>query len=100
MSSLYEKSRVFHLDVPQIHVALDKKTVLAEKIVAEAIEKAERELRGTSLVADSGIGQDDVSFAESLTTEIMASAMVSAGHAVSRYVSRSLRVSGQRDQFT
>uniref|UniRef100_A0A8D1Z2Q6 A-kinase anchor 110kDa C-terminal domain-containing protein n=1 Tax=Sus scrofa TaxID=9823 RepID=A0A8D1Z2Q6_PIG len=83
LSSLYEKSRVFHLDVPQIHVALDKKTVLAEKIVAEAIEKAERELRGTSLVADSGIGQDGVSFAESLTTEIMASAMVSAGHAVS-----------------
>ena len=51
-------------------------------------------------MADSGIGQDGVSFAESLTTEIMASAMVSAGHAVSRYVSRSLRVSGQRDKFT
>uniref|UniRef100_A0A8C3VM11 A-kinase anchoring protein 11 n=1 Tax=Catagonus wagneri TaxID=51154 RepID=A0A8C3VM11_9CETA len=83
LSNFYEKSRIFHLDVPQIHVDLDKKTVLAEKIVAEAIAKAERELSSISLVADSGIGQDGVSFAESLTTEIMASAMVSAGHAVS-----------------
>lgn len=79
-SNIYRKSRIFHLDVPQIHVNLDKKTVLAEKIVAEAIEKAERELSNTSLAADSGIGQDGISFAESLTTEIMTSAMTNVGH--------------------
>nr|XP_019605348.1 PREDICTED: A-kinase anchor protein 11 isoform X1 [Rhinolophus sinicus]XP_019605349.1 PREDICTED: A-kinase anchor protein 11 isoform X1 [Rhinolophus sinicus]XP_019605350.1 PREDICTED: A-kinase anchor protein 11 isoform X1 [Rhinolophus sinicus]XP_019605351.1 PREDICTED: A-kinase anchor protein 11 isoform X1 [Rhinolophus sinicus] len=80
--SIYQKSRIFHLDVPQIHVDLDK-TVLAEMIVAEAIENAERELSNTSLAADSGIGQDGVSFAESLTTEIMTSAMMNVGRAVS-----------------
>ncbi|XP_012610906.3 A-kinase anchor protein 11 isoform X2 [Microcebus murinus] len=81
-SSIYQKSRIFHLDVPQIHVNLDK-TVLAEKIVAEAIEKAERELSNASLAADSGIGQDGASFAESLATEIMTSAVTNVGHAVS-----------------
>ncbi|XP_054980119.1 A-kinase anchor protein 11 isoform X2 [Sorex araneus] len=79
-SNFFQKSRIFHLDVPQIHVDLDKKVVLAEKIVAEAIEKAERELSSTSLAADSGIGQDGISFAESLSTEIMTSAMTSHGH--------------------
>ncbi|XP_075806018.1 A-kinase anchor protein 11 isoform X3 [Microtus pennsylvanicus] len=83
LSSIHLKSRVFHLDVPQIHVNLDKRAVLAEKIVAEAIEKAERELSNTSLAADSGIGQDGISFAESLTTEIMASAVTDAEHVVS-----------------
>ncbi|XP_059851487.1 A-kinase anchor protein 11 [Delphinus delphis] len=82
-SNVYQKSRVFRLDVPQIHIDLDKKTVLAEKIVAEAIEKAERELSSTSLAAESGIGQDGVIFAESLTTEIMTSAMRNVGQAVS-----------------
>uniref|UniRef100_A0A3Q2HZA0 A-kinase anchoring protein 11 n=1 Tax=Equus caballus TaxID=9796 RepID=A0A3Q2HZA0_HORSE len=82
-SNIYQKSRVFHLDVPQIHVDLDKKTVLAEKIVAEAIEKAERELSNASLAADSGIGQDGVSFAESLTTEIMTSVMTNVAPLVS-----------------
>ncbi|KAM4859906.1 A-kinase anchor protein 11 isoform 2-T4 [Thomomys bottae] len=82
LGNIYQKSRIFHLDVPQIHVNLDKKTVLAEKIVAEAIEKAERELSNTSLAADSGIGQDGISFAESLTTEIMTSAL-NVGHDVS-----------------
>ncbi|CAH6824146.1 Akap11 [Phodopus roborovskii] len=75
LGSIQQKSRIFHLDVPQIHVNLDKRAVLAEKIVAEAIEKAERELSNISLTADSGIGQDGVSFAESLTTEIMTSAV-------------------------
>ncbi|KAH0510105.1 A-kinase anchor protein 11 [Microtus ochrogaster] len=84
LSSIHLKSRVFHLDVPQIHVNLDKRAVLAEKIVAEAIEKAERELSNTSLAADSGIGQDGISFAESLTTEIMTSAVTDAEHVVSR----------------
>uniref|UniRef100_A0A673SNR0 A-kinase anchoring protein 11 n=1 Tax=Suricata suricatta TaxID=37032 RepID=A0A673SNR0_SURSU len=83
LSSIYQEPRIFHLDVPQICLGLDKKTVLAEKIVAEAIEKAERELSNASLAADSGIGQDGVSFAESLTTEIMTSAMTNVGHAVS-----------------
>lgn len=83
LSSTHLKSRVFHLDVPQIHVNLDKRAVLAEKIVAEAIEKAERELSNTSLAADSGIGQDGISFAESLTTEIMTSAVTDAEHVVS-----------------
>ncbi|XP_023587381.1 A-kinase anchor protein 11 isoform X1 [Trichechus manatus latirostris] len=82
-SNIYQKSRIFHLDVPQIHVNLDKKTVLAEKVVAEAIEKAERELSNTSLAADSGIGQDGITFAESLTAEIMTSAMTNVGLAVS-----------------
>ncbi|KAB0343131.1 hypothetical protein FD754_020057 [Muntiacus muntjak] len=83
LSNFCQKSRIFHLDVPQIHVALDKKTVLAEKIVAEAIEKAERELSSTSQAADSGIGQEGVSFAESRSTEILTSAVVSAGQAIS-----------------
>ncbi|XP_038312513.1 A-kinase anchor protein 11 isoform X1 [Canis lupus baileyi] len=83
LSNIHQESRICHLDVPQIHVGLDKKTVLAEKIVAEAIEKAERELSNTSLAADSGIGQDGISFVESLTTEIMTSAMTNVGRAVS-----------------
>ncbi|EGW09123.1 A-kinase anchor protein 11 isoform X2 [Cricetulus griseus] len=83
LGSIHQKSRIFHLDVPQIHVNLDKRAVLAEKIVAEAIEKAERELSNTSLAADSGIGQDGISFAESLTTEIMTSAVTNAEHVVS-----------------
>ncbi|KAG8520244.1 A-kinase anchor protein 11 [Galemys pyrenaicus] len=82
-SNIYQKSRIFHLDVPQIHIYPDKKTVLAEKIVAEAIEKAERELSNTSLAADSGIGQDGLSFAESLSAEIVTSAMTNVGHAAS-----------------
>ncbi|XP_036054553.1 A-kinase anchor protein 11 isoform X4 [Onychomys torridus] len=83
LSSIHQKSRIFHLDVPQIHVNLDKRAVLAEKIVAEAIEKAERELSNTSLAADSGIGQDGISFADSLTTDIMTSAVTNAEHVVS-----------------
>ncbi|XP_036916059.1 A-kinase anchor protein 11 isoform X2 [Sturnira hondurensis] len=81
-NSIYQ-TRIFHLDVPQIQVDLDKKTVLAEKIVAEAIEKAERELSNISLAADSGIGQEGVSFVESLTTEIMTSVMGNVEHAIS-----------------
>ncbi|XP_072473223.1 A-kinase anchor protein 11 isoform X2 [Notamacropus eugenii] len=77
-----QKSRLFHLDVPRIHIDLEQKVVLAEKIVAAAIEKAERELSNTSVAADSGIGKDGVSFADSLTTEIMTSAMTNIGHNV------------------
>ncbi|XP_011756674.2 A-kinase anchor protein 11 isoform X1 [Macaca nemestrina] len=81
-SSHYQKSRIFHLNVPQIHVNLDKKAVLAEKIVAEAIEKAEQEVSSVSLAADSGIGQEGASFAESLATEIMTAAVTNVGHVV------------------
>ncbi|XP_027729346.1 A-kinase anchor protein 11 isoform X2 [Vombatus ursinus] len=77
-----QKSRLFHFDVPRIHIDLEQKVVLAEKIVAAAIEKAERELSNTSMAADSGIGKDGVSFADSLTAEIMTSAMTNIGRNV------------------
>ncbi|XP_078003738.1 A-kinase anchor protein 11 isoform X2 [Phascolarctos cinereus] len=77
-----QKSRLFHFDIPRIHIDLEQKVVLAEKIVAAAIEKAERELSNTSMAADSGIGKDGVSFADSLTAEIMTSAMTNIGHSV------------------
>ncbi|XP_074715697.1 A-kinase anchor protein 11 isoform X3 [Strix uralensis] len=77
-----QKSRVFQLDIPKIHVDVEQKTVFSDKGATAAVEKAERELSYTSLTADSGIGQDGVSFAESLTTEIMTSAMTNIGQAV------------------
>ncbi|XP_010157128.1 PREDICTED: A-kinase anchor protein 11 [Eurypyga helias] len=77
-----QKSRVFQLDIPKIHVDVEQKTVLPDKGATAALEKAEGELSYTSLTADSGIGQDGVSFAESLTTEIMTSAMTNIGQAV------------------
>ncbi|XP_056183500.1 A-kinase anchor protein 11 isoform X2 [Falco biarmicus] len=77
-----QKSRVFQLDIPKIHVDVEQKTVLSDKGATAAIEKAEGELSYTSLTADSGIGQDGVSFAESLTTEIMTSAMTNIGQTV------------------
>ncbi|PKU40809.1 hypothetical protein llap_8892 [Limosa lapponica baueri] len=77
-----QKSRVFQLDIPKIHVDVEQKTVVSDKGAAAAVEKAEGELSYTSLTADSGIGQDGVSFAESLTTEIMTSAMTNIGQAV------------------
>ncbi|XP_025750782.1 A-kinase anchor protein 11 [Manacus vitellinus] len=77
-----QNSRVFQLDIPKIHVDVEQRTVFSDKGATAAIEKAERELSYTSLTADSGIGQDGVSFAESLTTEIMTSAMTNIGQAV------------------
>uniref|UniRef100_A0A8B9UDK8 A-kinase anchoring protein 11 n=1 Tax=Anas zonorhyncha TaxID=75864 RepID=A0A8B9UDK8_9AVES len=77
-----QKPRVFHLDIPQIHVDVEQKTVFPDKVAPAAVEKAEGELSYTSVTADSGIGQDGVSFAESLTTEIMTSAMTNIGQAV------------------
>ncbi|KFV10402.1 A-kinase anchor protein 11, partial [Tauraco erythrolophus] len=76
-----QKSRVFQLDIPKIHVDVEQKTVFSDKGATAAVEKA-GELSYTSLTADSGIGQDGVSFAESLTTEIMTSAMTNIGQAV------------------
>ncbi|XP_062370912.1 A-kinase anchor protein 11 [Cinclus cinclus] len=77
-----QNSRVFQLDIPKIHVDVEQRTVFSDKGATGAVEKAERELNHTSLTADSGIGQDGVSFAESLTTEIMTSAMTNTGQAV------------------
>ncbi|XP_030056404.1 LOW QUALITY PROTEIN: A-kinase anchor protein 11 [Microcaecilia unicolor] len=79
--SLSQKPRVFHFDMPKIHIDLEQRAIFAERLVTAAIEKAERELSNTSLAADSGIGQDGISFAESLTTEIMTSAMTNIGQA-------------------
>ncbi|XP_026865351.2 A-kinase anchor protein 11 isoform X2 [Electrophorus electricus] len=63
------------LEIPKIHIDLDKRAVFAEEMVSVAIEKAKKEMSSTSLNADSGIGHDGASFAESLTTEIMTSAL-------------------------
>ncbi|KAM9389950.1 A-kinase anchor protein 11 [Phaethornis superciliosus] len=82
LGSASQKSRVLQLDIPKIHVDVEQKTVFSDKGATVAIEKAEGELSYTSLAADSGIGQDGVSFAESLTTEIMTSAMTNIGQAV------------------
>nr|XP_042701226.1 A-kinase anchor protein 11 isoform X4 [Chrysemys picta bellii] len=82
LGGVCQKSRIFHLDIPKIHIDMEQKTVFSEKVVGAAIEKAERELSNTSLTADSGIGHGGVSFAESLTTEIMTSAMTNIGQAV------------------
>ncbi|XP_030642497.1 A-kinase anchor protein 11 [Chanos chanos] len=70
-----ESDAVNGLEIPKIHIDLDKRAVFAEEMVSRAIEKAKKELSSTSLNADSGIGHDGASFAESLTTEIMMSAM-------------------------
>ncbi|XP_063248227.1 A-kinase anchor protein 11 isoform X1 [Prinia subflava] len=77
-----QSSRVFQLDIPKIHVDVEQRTVFSDKGATAAVEKTERELSYTSLTADSGIGQDGVSFAESLTTEIMTSAMTNIGQTV------------------
>ncbi|XP_009696380.1 PREDICTED: A-kinase anchor protein 11 [Cariama cristata] len=77
-----QKSRVLQLDIPKIHIDVEQKTVFSDKGATAAVEKVEGELSYTSLTADSGIGQDGVSFAESLTTEIMTSAMTNIGQAV------------------
>ncbi|XP_025954987.2 A-kinase anchor protein 11 isoform X2 [Dromaius novaehollandiae] len=82
LGGVCQKSRIFHLDIPKIHIDVEQKAVFSDKVVTAAIEKAERELSNASLTADSGIGQDGVSFAESFTTEIMTSAMTNIGQAV------------------
>ncbi|NXX53125.1 AKA11 protein, partial [Scopus umbretta] len=76
-----QKSRVFQLDIPKIQVDVEQKTVFSDKGANASVERA-GELSYTSLTADSGIGHDGVSFAESLTTEIMTSAMTNIGQTV------------------
>ncbi|XP_051567142.1 A-kinase anchor protein 11-like isoform X2 [Myxocyprinus asiaticus] len=70
-----DSDAVTRLEIPRIHIDLDKRSAFAEEMVSSAIEKAKNELSCSSLNADSGIGHDGVSFAESLTTEIMTSAL-------------------------
>ncbi|XP_060089559.1 A-kinase anchor protein 11 [Heteronotia binoei] len=77
-----QKSHVLHLDIPKIHINMDEKVAFAENMIAAGFDKAERQLSNTSLAADSGIGQDGISFAESLTTEIITSCMTNIGQAV------------------
>ncbi|XP_006010263.1 A-kinase anchor protein 11 isoform X2 [Latimeria chalumnae] len=81
--SCCHNSRSYNLDIPKIHIDLEQKNVLAEEIVTVAVEQAKRELSSTSLTADSGIGHDGVSFAESLTAEVVTSAVTNASQAVS-----------------
>lgn len=67
--------RLSGLEIPKIHIDLDHRSAFAEEMVSMAMETAKRELSNTSLNADSGIGHDGTSYAESLTAEIMTSAM-------------------------
>ncbi|XP_029980415.1 A-kinase anchor protein 11 isoform X1 [Sphaeramia orbicularis] len=67
--------RLTGLEIPKIHINLDHRAVFAEEMVSMAMETAKRELSNTSLNADSGIGHDGTSYAESLTAEIMTSAL-------------------------
>lgn len=68
------------VEVPMIHIDLDHRAVFAEEVVTTAMETAKRELSNTSLNADSGIGHDGTSYAESLTAEIMTSALSNVCH--------------------
>ncbi|XP_042313543.1 A-kinase anchor protein 11 isoform X2 [Sceloporus undulatus] len=81
-SDICPKSHVLHLDIPRICIDMDEKVVFADNVVAAAFDRAGRQLSNTSLAADSGIGQDGISFAESLTTEIMTSCMTNIGPAL------------------
>ncbi|KAI9519053.1 hypothetical protein NQZ68_032106 [Dissostichus eleginoides] len=67
--------RLPSLEIPKIHIDLDHRAMFAEEMVSMAMETAKRELSNTSLNADSGIGHDGASYAESLTAEIMTSAI-------------------------
>uniref|UniRef100_UPI0037E8AAB7 A-kinase anchor protein 11 isoform X2 n=1 Tax=Semicossyphus pulcher TaxID=241346 RepID=UPI0037E8AAB7 len=69
------QARVSSLEIPKIHIDLDHRAAFAEEMVSMAMETAKRELSNTSLNADSGIGHDGASYAESLTAEIMTSAL-------------------------
>ncbi|XP_054830193.1 A-kinase anchor protein 11 isoform X2 [Eublepharis macularius] len=81
LSGSSQKPHFLHLDIPKIHINMDEKVVFAENVISTTFDKAERQLSNTSLAADSGIGHDGISFAESLTTEIMTSCMTNIGQA-------------------
>lgn len=78
-----ESQGISSMDIPKIHIDLDRKAAFADEIVSMAMEVAKRELSNTSLNADSGIGYDGASYAESLTAEIMTSAMSNVCQAAS-----------------
>uniref|UniRef100_A0A3Q4ABF9 Uncharacterized protein n=1 Tax=Mola mola TaxID=94237 RepID=A0A3Q4ABF9_MOLML len=63
------------LEIPKIHIEQDHKVAFAEEMVSAAMETAKRELSNTSLNADSGIGHDGTSYAESLKAEIITSTL-------------------------
>ncbi|KAM6934861.1 A-kinase anchor protein 11 isoform 3-T3 [Xenentodon cancila] len=67
--------RLSAVEIPKIHIDPDHRAAFAEEMVSMAMETAKRELSNTSLNADSGIGHDGTSYAESLTAEIMTSAL-------------------------
>ncbi|TNN79064.1 A-kinase anchor protein 11 [Liparis tanakae] len=67
--------RLSSLEIPKIHIDLEHKAALAQGTVSTAMDTAKRELSNTSLNADSGIGHDGASYAESLTAELMTSAL-------------------------
>ncbi|XP_051998487.1 A-kinase anchor protein 11 isoform X2 [Xyrauchen texanus] len=83
-----DSDAVSGLEIPRIHIDLDKRAAFAEEMVSSAIEKAKKELSCTSLNADSGIGHDGASFAESLTTEIVTSALSNVSQSVNLGTSR------------
>ncbi|XP_026561126.1 A-kinase anchor protein 11 isoform X2 [Pseudonaja textilis] len=76
------KSLVFHLDIPKIHVDMEEKVLVAENLSPVTLDRARRQLSNASLTADSGISQDGISFAESLTTEIMTSCVTNIAPAI------------------
>ncbi|KAM4731577.1 A-kinase anchor protein 11 isoform 2-T3 [Anableps anableps] len=67
--------RLSSVEIPKIHIDLDHKAAFAEEVVSLAMETAKHEVSNASLNADSGIGHDGTSYAESLTAEIMTSAL-------------------------
>lgn len=67
--------QVSSLEVPKIHIDQNHRAAFAEEMVTIAMETAKRELSNTSLNADSGIGHDGASYADSLPAETMTSAL-------------------------
>lgn len=78
-----ENQEISSMEIPKIHIDSDHKATFADGIVSMAMEVAKRELSNTSLNADSGIGYDGASYAESLTAEIMNSALSNVCQATS-----------------
>ncbi|XP_061547340.1 A-kinase anchor protein 11 isoform X2 [Phycodurus eques] len=67
--------RLHGLEIPKIHIDLEHRSAFAEQMVSMAMENAKRELSNTSLNADSGISHDGTSYADSVTAEVMTSAL-------------------------
>ncbi|XP_061679950.1 A-kinase anchor protein 11 isoform X2 [Syngnathoides biaculeatus] len=67
--------RVRGLEIPKIHIDLEHRSAFAEQVVSAAMANAKRELSNTSLNADSGIGHDGTSYADSVTAEVLTCAL-------------------------